>query len=252
MQRCFFLPIPPGWGWSICSLFADFSPGKRGEGREKGEPQTPGHSNLRALCAFGASPLGKSTWQRGKGRQARGRKRCLTGITDGRMQQIHARGGETQAIDCVRWLLKIRHHAKVGAGRRVGRNPGEGGPPERPACPGRCWGCRRAEGGAARCLRSERRGSGSSLPPLPLSPLLLTRTAAGFGSWERLSRSTHPSQKRQGGEERGGGGGGGTSHPVITARTKPPHAFNCPHCTAARGICIGFPAGHQLIVSSKT
>lgn len=111
------------------------------------------------------------------GERERGRKTWLTGITDGRMQQIHARGCETQAIDCIRWLLKIRHHAKVVAGWRVGRNPGEGEPPESPACPG---GCRRA-GGAARCLRRPERREGEVRParcppsfyPRCLSPSIL-------------------------------------------------------------------------------
>lgn len=42
----------------------------------------------------------------------------LTWVPDRRMEQIHAGGGETQPVDGVRWLLKIRHHAKVGVRRR--------------------------------------------------------------------------------------------------------------------------------------
>lgn len=159
------------------------------EGR-KGNPTAP----RSPAASAGGNPRGRGDK---KGNGGRGEEKTwLTGITDGRVQQIHARGCETQAIDCIRWLLKIRHHAKVVAGRRVGRNPGEGEPPERPACPGRCLGVPSAGGGRQVPAEGRRRGgSGSWLPPgfyprcLPPPILqLLNRPPAGFGSRERLSR----------------------------------------------------------------
>lgn len=97
------------------------------------------------------------------------------------MQQIHARGCETQAIDCIRWLLKIRHHAKVVAGRRVGRNPGEGEPPERAPCLPRAVLGDRGGSWVLRRRKRRREGSGgcqasSLLPsfcPRCLSPTIL-------------------------------------------------------------------------------
>lgn len=50
------------------------------------------------------------------------RRSSLTRVAHGRVQQVHARSGQTQPIDCVRRLLKIRHHAKVVRRRKVGPN----------------------------------------------------------------------------------------------------------------------------------
>ena len=60
----------------------------------------------------------------GKGRAAVPRG-SLTRVAHRGVQQVHARSGQTQPIDCVRRLLKIRHHAKVVWRRKVGPNPGD-------------------------------------------------------------------------------------------------------------------------------
>lgn len=49
----------------------------------------------------------------------------LTRVAHRRVQQVHARSGQTQPIDCVRRLLKIRHHAKVVWRRKIGPNWGD-------------------------------------------------------------------------------------------------------------------------------
>ena len=41
------------------------------------------------------------------------------------VQQVHAGSGQTQPTDCIRQLLKIRHHAKVVWRRKVSPNPGD-------------------------------------------------------------------------------------------------------------------------------
>lgn len=48
----------------------------------------------------------------------------LTRVAHGGVQQVHTRSGQTQPIDCVRRLLKIRHHAKVVGRCKVGPNRG--------------------------------------------------------------------------------------------------------------------------------
>ena len=50
------------------------------------------------------------------------------------VQQVHAGSGQTQPTDCIRRLLKIRHHARVVWRRKVGPNPGD--PAEGLALPG--------------------------------------------------------------------------------------------------------------------
>lgn len=151
-------PARFGASWPPCPapLFAAPFTDKKLGVRKKGDGGSPTPSPTQTSAIPGHAVLPKSHRGAKRGREE-GRKTWLTGITDGRMQQIHARGCETQAIDCIRWLLKIRHHAKVVAGRRVGRNPGEGEPAERPACPGRCLGEPSGVGGAARCLRRRER-----------------------------------------------------------------------------------------------
>lgn len=223
------------------------------EGR-KGNPTAP----RSPAASAGGNPRGRGD-KKGNGGKGE-EKTWLTGITDGRVQQIHARGCETQAIDCIRWLLKIRHHAKVVAGRRVGRNPGEGEPPERPACPGRCLGVPSA-GGGRQVPAEGRRGGGVrelaaprllSPLPSPADPPALKPAPSRIwepGETEQINASL---PKKTGREGRAGKRGGGHVPSSNYCPNKTPHAFNCPHCTAARGICIGFPAGHQLIVSSKT
>lgn len=49
----------------------------------------------------------------------------LTRVAHRGVQQVHARSSQTQPIDCVRRLLKIRHHAKVVRKRKVGPNRGD-------------------------------------------------------------------------------------------------------------------------------
>lgn len=53
------------------------------------------------------------------------RRGSLTRVAHRRVQQVHARSGQTQPIYCVRRLLKIRHHAKVVRRRKVGPNRGD-------------------------------------------------------------------------------------------------------------------------------
>lgn len=99
---CFFEGKPSGdlaWSWGGGSATAGpRAPGGkgvtiRGAGLEKGEAGVPRGS--------------------------------LTRVAHRGVQQVHARSGQTQSIDCVRRLLKIRHHAKVVWRRKIGPNRGD-------------------------------------------------------------------------------------------------------------------------------
>lgn len=48
----------------------------------------------------------------------------LTRVAHRGVQQVHARSSQTQPIDCIRRLLKIRHHAKVVWRRKFRPNRG--------------------------------------------------------------------------------------------------------------------------------
>lgn len=72
-------------------------------------------------CGGDGVPSPRGGRGEGRGRSSGG---SLTRVAHRGMQQVHARSGQAQPIDCVRRLLKIRHHAKVVRRRKVGPNRG--------------------------------------------------------------------------------------------------------------------------------